>query len=107
MKNRRELLKALPFLAALPFVRIPNTSPERYWEGTTVPRTMPVPEFKLLEMPKIPAEMQKSLDYMTQLFDNPQVMAELSKKSTRVDIEEIFRAMTDACGWKNQYKIIS
>lgn len=32
MKNRRELLKLLPFLAAAPFVRIPNIQPLTYIE---------------------------------------------------------------------------
>lgn len=46
MKNRRELLKTLPFLAAIPFVRIPNSGHE----------------FELLEHPTLPPEIAEHLD---------------------------------------------
>ena len=43
MKNRREVLKMFPFLAAIPFVRISDKEPKKFWEGTTVPRSNPKP----------------------------------------------------------------
>lgn len=53
------------------------------------------------------AQMAQSLFMMIQLFESPQLLAQLNDISQGVvDIEELFHMVHDISGWKNYYKVV-
>lgn len=52
------------------------------------------------------AQMAQSLFMMFQIFDNPQIAAQLGMQHKTVEVEEILHMIHDISGWKNYYDII-
>lgn len=53
------------------------------------------------------AQMAQSLFMMIQLFESPQLLAQLTDIGGKVvDVEELFKMVHDISGWKNYYNIV-
>jgi hypothetical protein len=51
-------------------------------------------------------QMAQSMVMMVQLFENPQMMQQLTLQNKKVNIEEMFHMLFDLSGYKNYYNVI-